>query len=65
MTQEARVIDGYIQQPDGSWILTQEAKDQATALYYSGRVAYDEQDPRFPIGRYNSVGEVIRFKLFQ
>lgn len=52
----------WIQDTDGKWILSQEAKDRARALYFSCRVAYDPEDTRKFIGRYNEVGEVIPFK---
>jgi hypothetical protein len=37
--------------------------EQALALYYSGRLAYDARDGRHPIGRYNSVGEIVRYTI--
>jgi hypothetical protein len=56
------MIDGYIQNAEGKWVLTDEWKAKQEALYYSGRLAYDPQDQRFAVGRYTSTGEVIYFK---
>lgn len=55
-------INGYIQTPEGKWVLSQEAKAEALATYYSGRLAYDSQDLRHAIGRYTSSGEIAYFK---
>ena len=57
-------MEGYVQNENGKWVLTPETKAQSLALYYSGRLAYDKEDTRHPIGRYNSVGEVIPFTLW-
>lgn len=60
--QNQRVVNGYIQNAEGKWILTEEAKQEAKALYYSNRLAYDPNDNRHAIGRYSPNGEVIPFK---
>jgi len=62
MENEVRVVNGYVQNSDGKWVLTEEAKAESKALYYSGRLAYDREDTSHAIGRYNSIGEVIPFK---
>lgn len=62
MEKEIREVNGYIQDADGKWILTDQARAESLAMYYKGRLAYDPQDPRHAIGRYNEVGEVIPFK---
>lgn len=62
MENEVQEVNGYIQNSEGKWILTERAKAESLALYYSGRLAYDRTDSRHPIGRYNAVGEVIPFK---
>lgn len=59
---EVRIVGDYYQGEDGKWHLTDEAKAHSTALYYSGRLAYDREDTRHAIGRYNSVGEIIPFQ---
>lgn len=59
---EQQNVNGYVQNAEGKWILTEEAKAEATALYYSGRLAYDPQDQRHAIGRYSATGEVIPFQ---
>ena len=61
MENEVREVNGYIQNSEGKWVLTETAKAESLALYYSGRLAYGKEDTRHPIGRYNSVGEVIPF----
>lgn len=57
-------VGDYIKDTDGKWILSPDAKARSRAMYYSGRLAYDSTDTRFPIGRYNSVGEIIPFNAF-
>ena len=59
---EIREVNGYVQDADGKWIMTEEVKAEAMAMYYSGRLAYSKENPQKTIGRYNSVGEVIMFK---
>lgn len=59
---EQQNFNGYVQNADGKWILTEEAKAESRRMYYSGRLAYDPQDPRHAIGRYNEFGEVIPFQ---
>lgn len=59
---EQKIVNGYTKDKDGKWILTEEAKAEAKALYYNGRLAYDPQDTRHAIGRYNALGEVILFQ---
>lgn len=59
---EVRVVNGYYQTAEGKWCLTEEAKAESKALYYSGRLAYDPVETKHPIGRYNALGEVIPFK---
>lgn len=61
MENEVREVNGYVQNEQGKWVLTEAAKAESLALYYSGRLAYDREDTRHPVGRYNSVGEVIPF----
>lgn len=61
MESEVRVVNGYVQDKDGKWVLTEEAKAESKALYYSGRLAYDPQDLRHAIGKYNAFGEVVPF----
>lgn len=63
MTNEVKVAPpGYTWGADGRLAISQEARDEAAALYYSQRLAYQSNDTRHPIGRYNSRGEVERFK---
>jgi hypothetical protein len=62
MENEVRIVNGYVQNSEGKWVLTEEAKAESLALYYSGRLAYNREDTRHAIGRYNAVGEVIPFK---
>lgn len=38
------------------------SKQEAQALYYSGRLYYDPQDTRMAVGRYTPEGGVILFK---
>lgn len=57
-------VGDYIKDTDGKWILSPESKTRNRAMYYSGRLAYNPNDSRFPIGRYNSVGEIIPFNIF-
>ncbi len=59
---EKRIVNGYTQDVDGKWILTEEAKAAALAMYYTNRLAYDNTDRRHPIGRYSPTGEVIPFE---
>lgn len=59
---EQNIVNGYVQNSEGKWVLTEEAKAEAMARYYSGRLAYDSQDLRHSIGRYNEIGEVIPFQ---
>lgn len=54
----------WVQDSDGKWFISEESKARSLALYYSGRLAYSKEDSRKPIGRYNSVGEVIPFKTW-
>lgn len=54
----------YVQDTDGKWILSQQAKDWSKALYYSGRLAYSKENSRIAIGKYNSNGEVIPFQRY-
>lgn len=62
MENGVQVVNGYMQDQDGKWVLTPEAKAEATAMYYSGRLAYNREDSRIAIGRYSPTGEVIPFK---
>lgn len=55
-------INGYIQNSDGKWVLSEKAKQESLELYYSCRLAYDPMDLRFSIGKYSPTGEVIPFK---
>lgn len=64
MENEVRNVNGYVQDSSGKWVLSQEAKAESLALYYSGRLAYDPANTKFAIGRYSPTGEVIPFKLF-
>lgn len=59
---EQRVVNGYAQNNEGKWILTEEAKAEAKAMFYSHRLAYDPNDSKHAIGRYSPNGEVIPFK---
>lgn len=54
----------WVQDADGKWSLSEESKARSLELYYSGRLAYSKEDTSKPIGRYNSVGEVIPFKTW-
>ena len=56
MENEVREVNGYVQNEQGKWVLTEAAKAESLALYYSGRLAYSKEDTRHAIGRYNSVG---------
>lgn len=60
--EDIKIVNGYYQGVDGKWYLTDEAKAESKAAYYSGRLAYDPQDTRHAIGRYNQYGEVVPFK---
>jgi hypothetical protein len=62
MTTEIREINGYVQNSEGKWVMTEESKMESLRLYYSGRLAYDKEDTRHAIGRYNEIGEVIPFR---
>lgn len=62
MTTEIREINGYVQNSEGKWVMTEASKQESLRLYYSGRLAYDPRDPKHAIGRYNEYGEVIPFK---
>lgn len=62
MENSVREVNGYVQNEQGKWVLTEAAKAESLALYYSGRLAYGNEDTRHAIGRYNSVGEVIPFQ---
>lgn len=62
---EVKTVGCYYQAEDGGWYITDEAKAEATAMYYSGRLAYDQQDSRHPVGVYNSAGEVVRYNTKQ
>lgn len=64
MENEVREVNGYVQNSDGKWVLTEAAKAESLALYYTSRLAYDKEDTRHAIGRYNSQGEVIPFQLW-
>lgn len=57
-------ISDWVQDTDGKWALSEAAKARSLELYYSGRLAYSKEDTSKPIGRYNSVGEVIPFKTW-
>lgn len=61
MENELNEVAGYVQNEQGKWILTEEAKAESLAMYYSGRLAYDPQDLRHSIGRYTSTGAVVPF----
>ena len=61
MENEVRVVNGYMQDTDGKWILTEETKAAAKAAYYAGRIAYDPQNPSHAIGKYTPTGEVVPF----
>ena len=54
-------LGAMIRDTDGKWIVSPEAKAEALAMYYSGRLAYSREDRRMPIGRYSPTGEVIPF----
>ena len=60
-TSDSPVLGAYFQASDGGWYLTAEAKAEALAMYYSGRLAYSNEDRRMPIGRYSPTGEVVPF----
>ena len=62
MENEVREVNGYVQNEHGKWVLTEAAKAESLALYYSGRLAYSKEDTSKPIGRYNAIGEIIPFK---
>lgn len=62
MEKQIFELEGYVRNEEGKWVLTEEAKAESKALYYSGRLAYDREDTRHAIGRYNSVGEIIPFQ---
>jgi hypothetical protein len=62
MENEVREVNGYVQNSEGKWVLTEAAKAESLALYYSGRLAYSKENNLHPIGKYNSIGEVIPFK---
>ena len=61
---ERTEVNGYVQDHDGKWILTEEAKAASQALYYSGRIAYEKSERRRAIGRYAPNGEIIPFATF-
>jgi hypothetical protein len=63
MMQDNQVerLGAMIRDTDGKWIVSPEAKAEALAMYYSGRLAYSREDRRVPIGRYTPTGEVIPF----
>lgn len=54
-------VNGYIKDTDGKWIMTEESKAASLALYYSGRIAYENIERRAAIGRYSPTGEIIPF----
>jgi hypothetical protein len=55
----------YEQNSEGKWVLTEQAKAWSKRLYYSGRVAYSNDERRSAVGKYNQHGEVIPFKRWQ
>lgn len=57
-------MNGYIQNEDGKWVLSEQAKAESLAMYYQGRLAYDPQDLRFAVGSYTATGEIDYFKNF-
>lgn len=61
MENEVNEVNGYIQDTDGKWIMTEKSKSDALALYYSNRVAYEKSERRQAIGLYSPTGEVIPF----
>lgn len=71
MTQENIAVESvercgaFIRDTDGKWIVSPEARAEATAMYYSGRLAYSPEDTRKCIGRYSPTGEVIPFELWR
>lgn len=59
--ENTQVANVYYKAEDGGWYITDEAKAEADAMYYSGRLAYDSKDSRHPIGVYDSTGKVVKF----
>ncbi len=62
MTNEVREVNGYFQNAEGKWQMTEASKQESLRMYYSGRLAYDPQDLRHAVGRYNEHGEVVPFQ---
>lgn len=60
-TEQVERLGAMIRDTDGKWIVSPEAKAEALAMYYSGRLAYSSEDRRTPIGRYTATGEVVPF----
>lgn len=60
MEKEVKEVNGYIQDTDGKWILSERAKAESVAMYYSGRVAYNSERSH-PIGSYSPTGEIIPY----
>ena len=59
--EDKKIVGDYFQADDGGWYITPEAKARDTAMYYSGRLAYNQNDSRHPVGLYTPAGEVIRY----
>lgn len=59
--ENVEVVGDYYKSEDGGWYITDAAKAEAAAMYYSGRLAYDSKDSRHPIGVYDSTGKVVAF----
>jgi hypothetical protein len=59
--EENTVVNGYVKNSDGKWVLTPEAKVASLAQYYNQRLAYDPNDRRYAIGMYTPTGEVTPF----
>jgi hypothetical protein len=55
----------FVRNEDGKMVMTEEGKAWSSRLYYQCRLAYSNDDRRFPIGRYNDLGEVIPFERWQ
>lgn len=60
-TPESTVIGAYFRADDGCWYLTESAKAEATAMYFSGRIAYSPEDSTRAIGRYSPTGEIVPY----
>lgn len=59
--EKPKSIPVYIKNENGELVANPEWEVWARSLYYNGRLCY-ENDNRFPVGRYDSEGEVIRFQ---